>query len=259
MKRALVILILISTVFCFCRCAGEQPTEETPLPATADVTASVSETAETSETPQTSEESAQTPDVFDFAAFERQVYEEIPSIAPFIHTVDIYNEYMKRIKSDPRYTELSPSLTIYGNALRIDIFRDPLTLAAIEAVTVGEASEEIFLKLGYPNFIAHLSDKSPTTACMEKFYVLENGTILKMSFDGEFSQYMWNGETCPGGAMNYTLSETKIITFEELLADKAYYEKGSKISKQIDPREGDRVHWPFDDWPEIFVTKYGME
>ena len=58
MKRILVILILISTVFCFCRCAGEQPTEETTLPATADATSSGAETAEKSETPQTSEEPA---------------------------------------------------------------------------------------------------------------------------------------------------------------------------------------------------------
>ena len=255
-----VLSVILSALFVLSLCGCAQSGNETPADR---VTKGVEEVSSPTQENDVSDlPSKSVSPVFDFTAFERQVYEKIPAIAQFAYTTDYYNEDLRLYIAEGRpVANNSDTYNTFIQSLTIDIFREPLPLEMIDLVHVGDFSAEVYEKLSYPNFLCRWNQRLGNEIIDErtvlyKFYMLENGMILKLTFFGGFSHKYWNGEIAPGGTQLYTLAETKIISPEELLADAELYKDLTGDSKQYDPRDWDE--WRHSEWPEIFVTKYGM-
>lgn len=61
---------------------------------------------------------------------------------------------------------------------------------------------------------------------------------------------------------NFYVDNVEVLTLQELLALSQFYVDVAKDTiEYFDKRETfhNPILWPFDEWPEIFVTKYGLE
>lgn len=216
------------------------------------------------------EASSSSGDAIDFEAMRKQIYDEMFVLAIFTYTPDYAKEFARLWEKEHNY-QLSESEEDRWCPLvyRIDPFSEKLlTHDDIDKITSGMPFGEVRQLFGNPNY-GIMWRVDPDEGNMSNFYghwyyILDNGELLRISLNGlwEFRKYVGPGTTWPvdlniNYRLNYYVDEVDVLSLQELLQMKEYYMELKGLDHRYDPRE--EGAWLFDEWPEIFVTKYGLE
>lgn len=221
-----------------------------------------------------------TPDEpIDFDALRQLIYDEMYMISNVMYTIDYTKEFLVALEaewgetsSEYQKEHLSP------RAITIDPFSERIVPTAdVEKITQGMPLGKVMDMFGTPNYMffwfIDMSNLSDTDLGGHWFYILDTGELLRIScdgrrvFDGGASEPKLNPGTAvyhlyPDGYHEFYVDRIDVLSVEDVLQTKDFYRSKNENTlyacgeSRINPRIN---RWPFREWPEIFVTKYGLE
>ena len=204
----------------------------------------------------------------------RLIYDTFPELNVFTRTREYREEYNKHFSEEKG--ELIANDTYFIKTEEIDPFSERLLpMDTPQKIEPGMTYGEIVRLFGIPNHsIMGLKDSndSHSDAFFHIFYYLEDGTILRVVLNGvvEFKSFIDEYTTyeylvCEvNWVHNFYAENCDVLSVQEMLGQKEYYVDLWKkwLNTDLDPYQWDPRGfgslWHWDDWPEIFVTKYGF-
>ena len=210
----------------------------------------------------------------------QRVYDTMVLFAPLTSTPEFREEYKKHLEEE------------FGRTLSYDPIckaierQDPfsaklLPVSTPQDIHAGMTNGEIVDRYGIPNYsYIWKEDKTvPETNMIDHaFYYLEDGTVLRIVLKGvlvynDFIDEYTTSNIYIGSTIGlnwyykFTVESCDVLSVDELIEQKGYYDDAYRsfwgkepLESRFDPRDTSYPNpvWHWDDWPEIFVTKYGF-